>query len=392
MPRKLLYSLFFFSFLLSMNLWLGWEGRAKYLNAIIAILSLVIIWLKKIKLTFSTQNIGMFLLLVLAFTLNKFVWGYAYVLHFLSLFLIICLNDKDKEICLSFITKWFGYLMVPSMIVYGLFFITNLPSFGIQRGNLNDWALNSGYGVCQNYLFYMRSSFESYAIRFNGPFLEPGHLGMIGAFLLLVNGFDFKRKGMWLIMFSIVLTLSLAGYMLAFIGFMMIIFYKGKLQLKDLCLYTTLFFSIYAFGIYYNGGDNIIYEKVLSRLEADDEKGFAGNNRVFGLIDVYFAALWNDTQTLLWGYSKDTMEWLADNNSRGTGYIMWMCSHGIIGTIAVSVIYIFYFLCAKARKFAGICLIFVVFMFWQRSYPFWSSWIICYVYGIVAEENRLKIK
>lgn len=388
--RKLLYSLFYLSFLLSMNLWLGWEGRAKYFNAIIGVLSLVIIYLNRIKLNFSFQNVGMFLVLFLAYALNQLPFGYFSIFYFLPYFLIICLNDKDKIECLRFITKWFGYLMIPSLIVYGLFFVVDLPSFGIQRANMNDWAIDCGYGVCQNYLFYMRSSFSGYEIRFNGPFVEPGHLGMMAAFLLLVNQFDFKRKGMWPILVAIIFTLSLAGYLLAFISFMMILFYKKKIQLKHLLAYTSLFLFIYAFAVYYNGGDNILYEKIFSRLEADGEKGFAGNNRVFGMIDVYFAALWNNTQTMLWGYPQETMEWLADNNSRGTGYIMWMCLHGLVGTIAVSIIYLFYFLRSKTKLFAGICLVFIVLMFWQRSYPFWTSWIICYVYGIVSEENRLK--
>lgn len=389
MARKLLYSLFFLSFLLSMHFWFGWEGRAKYINWIIAILSLSAIYVGKIKLCFSFRNIGMFLLVLLAHILALYSFGYSSILFFLIYFLIICLNDSDKIRCLQFITKWFGYLMIPSLIFYGLFFITDLPSFGIQRANLNDWAIEKGYGVCQNYLFYMRSPIESYKIRFNGPFLEPGHVGMIAAFLLLVNQFDFKRKGMWPILIAIIFTLSLAGYVLAFLSFLMILFYKKKIQLKYLLIYSFLFLVVYLFGMYYNGGDNILYEKIFSRLETDNEKGFTGNNRVFGLIDIYFAALWNDTQTMLWGYSKEIMEWLAENNSRGTGYIMWMCQHGIIGTIAVALIYIFNFIYSKARLFAGICLIFVVLMFWQRSYPFWTSWIICYVYGIASEENNL---
>lgn len=387
--RQFLYSLFFLSFLLSMYLWLGWEGRAKYINWGIGILSLATIYLGRINLNFSFQNVGMFLLIVIAHILNLYSFGYSSILYFLPYLLIICLNDPDKIRCLRFITKWFGYLMIPSLIVYGLFFVTDLPSFGIQRANLNDWALEKGYGVCQNYMFYMRSSFEGYAIRFNGPFLEPGHVGMICAFLLFVNKFNFKMKIMWMIFIAMIFTLSLAGYLLTFISFIIILFYDRKIQIKHLLLYLFLFFVIYYIAIYYNGGDNILYEKIFSRLETDSEKGFAGNNRVFGLIDVYFAALWNDPHTMLWGYPKETMEWLADNNSRGTGYIMWMCRHGIIGTIAVSVIYIFYFLYSKAKRFAGLCLIFIVLMFWQRSYPFWSSWFICFVYGIVSEENRL---
>ena len=370
-----------------MKHWLGWEDRARYIQLIISALLLLVIGVGKIKLNFTFQNVGMFFMVVLAHFLTGYVWGYSTVLYFMLYLFIICLNDFDKVGSLCFITKWFGYLMIPSLIVYVLLSVTELPSFGIQRANLNDWALDRDYGVCKNYLFYMRSSFYD---RFNGPFLEPGHLGMISAFLLLVNKFDFKHKGMWIILTTLFITLSLAGYVLVFIAFLMILFYNKKIKLWMLLMYASLFLIIYAFGMFYNDGDNILYERIFSRLEYDEEKGFTGNNRVFGMIETYYAAMWHDRHTMLWGYSKDTMEWLADNNSRGTGYIMWMCAKGIIGTCAVAAIYIVYFIYSKAKLFAFICLVFVILMFWQRSYPFWTSWIICYVYGIVAEERFLK--
>lgn len=388
--RKFLYSLLFLSFLLSMRFWIGWAGRDVYLNILIGMLSWLIMVLCHIRFDFSIRNISMFVLIVIGFFLSGYQLGLRTPFLFLSYFVIICLNDADKIKCLQFITKWFGYFMIPCLIVFGLYFLVDLPSFGTLQETSADWALTKGYGVCQNYIFYVRSSFESYETRFNGPFLEPGHVGMIAAFLLFVNKFDFKRKGMLPILIAIIFTLSLAGYVLAFISFIMILFYNRKITLRHLVIYSLLFLCIYFFGIYYNNGDNFLYERILSRLELDDEKGFTGNNRIFGLLDLYFIALWNDTHTMLWGYSKEIIEWLLDNNSGGTGYVMWICRHGIIGTIAVGIIYFYFFLRSKARLFAGLCFIFVVLMFWQRCYPFWTSWIICYMYGIVSEEGCLR--
>lgn len=383
--RILLYFLLFLSFLLSMNIWIGWEERGHRLNLIVGLLAFLLMIFNRVKFSFTRTNIIVFFLIVL----GRFFYGYEPSIflpfHFLSYFLIICLNDQDKVRCLEFVTKWFGYLMLPSLIVYALVSFIDLPYFGIQHASDADWAADSGYGICKNYIFYMRSEFGDYTERFNGPFLEPGHLGMMSAFLLFVNQFDFRRKGMWLILLALIFTFSLSGYVLLFFGFLFTAYYKGKITAKHILLYSLLFFIVYLFGMYYNGGDNILYEKIFSRLEYDKEKGFAGNNRVFGLIDVYYAALWNDMDTLLWGYPKETMEWLADTGSRGTGYVMSMCIYGLVGTCLSMLFYFVYSFTNKNKKYAILCLLFVCLMFWQRCYPFWTSWIICFFYGITME-------
>lgn len=388
--RKLLYFLIFFSFLLSMRIWLGWEDRAYRLNMFIGIFALFLMLFKRIAFSFTRINIITFLVLVIAHFFCGYKTSLFTPLYFLPYLVIICLNDIDKIRCLDYITQWYGYLMIPSIIVYALVSFVDLPYFGIQHASNADWAQVSGYGICKNYIFYMKSEFGDYATRFNGPFLEPGHVGMISAFLLFVNHFNFNKKGMWYILIALLLTLSLAGYALLLIGFSLFLYYKHMIKTEYVILCFFLLFSFYLSAIYYNGGDNIINEKILSRLQYDEEKGFVGNNRVFGLIDIYYAALWTDTHTLLWGYPPKIIEWLSDNNSRGTGYIMSMCMHGLVGTSLSVLCYFVYAYMNKYKRYAVLCVFFVLFMFWQRCYPFWSSWIICFIYGIVYEKFRIE--
>lgn len=390
--RKVLYTLILLSFLLSMRLWIGWEGRAYRLNMFIGLIAFLIMLTKHIPFSLTKQNLITFIFVIIA----NFFCGYEATIYtpfyFLPYFVIICLNDQEKIQALNFITKWYGYLMIPSLIVYCLVSTIDLPYLGYQHASEADWAIANDYGICKNYIFYMQSQFGDYATRFNGPFLEPGHVGMISAFLIFVNQFNFKKKGMWPILIALLFTLSLAGYALLIIGFLIHIYYRGKIKAKYLFLCILLLIAIYLGGTYYNGGDNILYEKILSRLEYDKEKGFAGNNRVFGMIDIYYAELWTDIDKLLWGYPKETMDWLADNGSRGTGYIMSMCRYGLIGTILSVIFYFIYAIMNKYKKYAFCCFIFVLFMFWQRSNPFWSSWIICFIYGITNEKYKYNNK
>lgn len=388
LKRNILYSLIFLSFLLSMKLWLGWEGRLNAMNYTIGVLLLLVVLIFNIKLSFNKQNISFFVLFVIA-TLLVVPLGYGFILYFLPYFIIIFLNDNDKSDCLTFITKWYGYLMIPSLLVFLVASNVDIPHLGFQYANENEWALQNNYGVCKNYIFYMKSDFSNYGNRFNGPFLEPGHLGMMSAFLLMVNQFDFRKKGMKSILFSILFTLSLAAYILLIIGWLLIMYYKHKLELRYLLLFLLSFAFLYIFAMTYNEGDNVIYENFFGRLEYDEEKGFSGNNRVFGEIYLYFDFLWKDTHTMLWGYPKETMEWLAESGSRGTGYVMWICKYGLMGLGIVILMYLCPIVFSENKKYFLLLFIFVALMFWQRCYPFWSSWIICFLYGYSYNSRTL---
>ena len=302
--------------------------------------------------------------------------------------IIVMLNKEDQAKCLNYIVKWFAALMIPSVIVYICVQTIGFPSFGKIWVNHIPYVPTS-YILRENYLFYEYSP-AFYDIRFNGPFVEPGHLGMMSAFLLFATRYEIKRWETWVILVSLFLTLSLSGYVLAVVGYLFFLYDKGKISFKSILLFAAVAYSVYLFAKLYNDGDNILNEYIFSRLEADEEKGFSGNNRVFGEIAIYYAAMFSNIDLLLYGYSEKTIEWLANNNSRGTGYIMWMVQHGVIGTVLAVLFYLIYTLFSKNRKFALLAFAYVLMLFWQRSYPFWFSWIICFVYGITYNDYKRK--
>lgn len=380
--NKALYFCIFMLFLLSMNLWIGWDGRAKYFYHALSLALFIIIGRSDVRLNWSWRNVVPLLCLIAGWTyiqeevgLGLGIFTHAY----LPYAIIILLNDKDKVLCLKFIVKWFAWLMVPCIITYALVQTVGIPSLGKIWVN-HTLFYKTSYVLRDNYLFYMYSAF--YGIRFNGPFVEAGHLGMMSAFLLFADGFDLQKKETWIIILSLLLTLSLSGYVLVVIAYLFTMYSRNKIGVQYVLLFIFTVLGFYLFGVFYNGGDNIINEMILSRLEYDEERGFTGNNRAFGQIPLYFAMMWNDTNTMLFGYGRETMKWLAETGSRGTGFTMWMVSHGVIGTIAAMLFYLVYSLFSKNKLFAFLLFAFVCMVFWQRSYPFWFSWVICYAYGI----------
>lgn len=382
------YFCIFMLFLISMNLWIGWDGRSLFFNSFFSIAIIFFIIVDNIRLNWSLQNF-----LPLICILISYFYIYGTGTRILGLFsvivpytMIILLNEKDRINCLDYIVKWFAILMIPSIITYVLVHTVGIPSLG-KIWYTHTPYYDISYKLRVNYLFYVFSDF--YGIRFNGPFVEAGHLGMMLAFLLFATRYNIKKAGTWILLLALLLTLSLSGYVLAFVGYIFVMFDRGKISLKNTILFMLVLLFVYLFSTYYNAGDNFLNEYIFSRLGYDEEKGFVGNNRVFGEIDLYYVAMFDQPDILLHGYGADTMEWLAYNNSRGTGYVYWMVSHGIIGTVLAMLFYFVYTLCSKNKRYAILALLFVFLLFWQRSYSFWFSWVICFVYGI-SYSKRIK--
>lgn len=379
--------LIFILFLSSSYIWFAWSGRDEIISFVCSLILAFFCVKGKLKLKFDKRNVIAFVCIAIPlYVLHPELSFFRYILLTLPYFFIVMSDQIMKVLVIRNINKWFSYILIPSIFLFILLLFADLPSFGtVELGDVNH--VNDGYGSCKNYIFYVKSTFDTYDTRFNGPFLEPGHLGSILAFLLLINRYDFKRTYNWVFLISLLLTQSLAGYVLAFLGFWLIRFYEGKTKFKNILLYLLLFCTVYVIAITYNDGDNVLYEKIFSRLEYDEDNGFTGNNRVSSVIYAYFLTMWDDADTALFGNDLETMEILAESGERGTGFVYWTVSHGLIGLLGAALFYIYVSLSSSQKRFALLLFIFLCFMFWQRSKPFWYSWIICYYYGLAIEEQ-----
>lgn len=382
-----LYFCMFCQFVISMGMWIGWDGVAPYLQILFFVFSIILIRLGCVRLNNDKRN----LLTCLAFSI-AFIWLFGvsikFILSFLfPVYIIILLNDDDRICCLEYITKWFAILMIPSIIAWLLFISVGLPSIGKIWFTTDETLHEPWYVIRENHVFLITYALRE-TDRFNGYFVEPGHLGMMAAFLLFADGFHLKKRSSWVILLCVVLSLSLTGFVLSFLGYLFVKYERKEISLKFIIFVGILIFAFYLFSTLYNGGDNYLSERIISRLEPNEEKGIAGNNRVIGEIDLYFATMFNDWHLILFGYDKETIEALAQTGSRGTGMEMFMVSHGLIGLILSISPYLVYYFFTRDKKSVIFSFVFILLLLLQRSYWFWSSWIICYIYGISIREKR----
>lgn len=370
-----------------MNLWIGWNQTYIYQSFLLGLICIILSINYKLQLIFSKRNLILLIILLFShYYINKQSIGLlGFITNFITFTYIICLPDNDKIYCLSYIRKWYAYLMIPSIITYFVVhFIPSIPPLGFLK-----WGTDSNYGTYLNYFFYLKSEF--YGIRFNGPFLEPGHLGMMSAFLLFTNKFNLKDKTTKILILSVLLSLSLAGVVLSVIGYIFVKYYNHEIRLKWLIFVLISILLLYIIGLTYNNGNNIINDYILSRLQPDDEAGFSGNNRIYGICLTYYINMWGDMNLLFNGYDPMTTKWLlSQENTGGTGLKMWILIYGLKGLIVTALFYIGGIILSKEKKYAILAFVFVCLMFWQRSYPFWYSWIICYLYSIINEEKSSK--
>lgn len=289
----------------------------------------------------------------------------------LPIILVILLKTDYYDKLLQSLTKMFAIILLPAIILHLLIMIIPLPPIG---GLFYDPL----YGYYYNYIFNIHS-LSVYSDRFNACFCEPGHLGMIMSFILYVNEYNIKKWPVLVCLTALILAFSLAGYVLAFIGWIIFAFSKksvGKVIkfLLGVLLSTAVIYNI---AINYNNGKNYLNEKIISRLQYDEEKGISGNNRTTLYTDSYFE---DAKQTdLFWGLrSSKTME---NFEIQGAGYKIFIIEFGLSSVI---VTFILYFIITQAaptnrRKYCYGLLVLYIIAFIQRAYPYWAAWLVPYM-------------
>lgn len=395
----------FILFIVSMQHWIGWYYRQQ-----ISILGgFLLIFLHRIngtQICLSYRNVLSCIILYFGLLIGSIGWRgdllsqavYTQIISFgIPIASMMCLNGRDEILLFKYITKWFAWMMIPAIILYILTSFITLPYFGETKWIDPDMAKN-GYGCNYNYLFYLKpiNTLSDYSIeRFQGPFLEPGHLGMICAFILFANQHDYSKKENKVILVSLLLSFSLAGWVLCAIGYLFIRYYQEKIHLSKVLVMIVLVAAFIGFAKTYNDGKNVLNEAVVSRLESDDEKGIAGNNRSSMYTQVLFFKMWSTPSTLVWGYDKEYIEQLNTSwatKVTGSGIVKYIVENGLFGLFFAWAFYIYYAMSSKNRKFGWLAILFFVILFMQRCYFMWYSWIICYFAAIERADYQLIFK
>jgi len=379
-------------FLSSMHVWFFWKIKPHYIAVFITLISIYFIRVNNISLKYSKNIIIAFLLLIISgmFGLgSKFGTG-----HLAPLFLIIpiyiltCINDKQlHQSLLNYITNFFAYLLPISLFVYVVSYFLSIPDIGkISPSNSGDYSSYLNYIIC------LKNTYR-YNYRFSAIFMEPGHLGMIMSYLLYAQKYNFKDNRVKIILVASLFTLSLAAYMLIFLGYLLYLYSERKINVKYVFAVFISISILWLLSAYYNGGDNFLYEKIFERLKYDPDNLIAGNNRTYGVTDTFFLKMIK-TKFFWFGIGFDNYIALMEvANFGGAGWKAYIMQRGFLSLLLVIIGYLFLgFSFNEHRRYTiGFTILFAI-SFWQRAYPLWASWLIPYCMGISIHGINLKMK
>ncbi|TSD66999.1 hypothetical protein FFF34_006260 [Inquilinus sp. KBS0705] len=330
-------------------------------------------------LKFNAKTIVPSILLIIAYfltidlntelNLNFFVGGF---LPILPIILLIQLHDSIKVDLLKFITTTVAVILFFSILIWILLLSgIDLPSLG--RVSNPAW---DAY-VYDNYFFCLRNILL-YPNRFCAIFLEPGHLGMVGAFLLYANNFQIRRLPVLIILIAIFFTLSLAAYILTIFSFTLYVLIYSRQVLIYLVIWLILLISGYYFFTTYQGGANVINKKIISRLEYNESKGdIEGNNRVQKSFDNYYSSLINKDD-IWFGIGAKRYNELKFGQGGNAGYKVYLVQNGIAGTAIVFLFYLSLVLYNRSKLGLALLVIYIL-AFIQRAYPLWSCELIIFI-------------
>ena len=238
---------------------------------------------------------------------------------------ILFLSEERASLIKIFINLYAGVLLL-SLIIYFIV-ILGVPVYSYEVP-ISDPYYSWGFRNCL-FLILPMPSLPYY--RFQSIFLEPGHVGMISSLILYTIRYNIKSWQGIIILLSSLLSMSLASYMLLFLG--MIIY---KLSLGNFFKTITLFLMIIMTCtlIYSFLPNSYFSQAILLRLEYDKDKGFIGNNRTTEGFEYYYDNKFYKTESVLWGIGSD----LGDISDKGgnSSYKVFIVQHGILGLVLLA--------------------------------------------------------
>ena len=285
----------------------------------------------------------------------------------------ILLKSEIQAKIMTFITKAYSILFLFSVPIWILLLAgINLPNVGLISHDI--WK---AYEYV-NHIICLKST-GIYMFRFNCIFLEPGHTGLVAAFLLFINRFDFKNnKYLWPILIALLFTLSLAGYVLFLVSLILYNIFIINRNVRNIIIISLFGVTLYLFFVNFNNGDNYVNNMIIERLRFVNGT-IAGNNRTGLAMDSYFSKFVESHKFLKGiGIKAYINTGLMEGNS---GYKVFFLIYGLIGVIMTFIMYVVFSLNFKTRESFLLLFLYSI-NFIQRANPYWSILLLIFIGGL----------
>ncbi|WP_287622783.1 O-antigen ligase family protein [Parabacteroides sp.] len=354
-----------------MKPWFFWNGTTAILYALI--LLFISVRLPFIKKTLKRKQFILCCLCLLMYSSVDLLdlTSLSYIIryffrHLLLVLFAILLSDKEKGDLVRLFTKVYSIILFVSILAY-IFYLLDIS----MPYMLIKYEINTGYPSFRNYIFLIVRNEMEFFSRFQSIFLEPGHVGMVSSLLLYINRYDLKRIPVFIVFMSVLLSFSLAAYVLLVLGMTLYYLLKSKHYFRRLLRVSFLLCSVVVFSIvfYVNNPESVYSKLVVSRLDYDEERGISGNNRTSNQFDYYYDKVFFVKNDALFGIGDE--EFAERFGSGNSSYKTFIVQNGII-----SLIFLFFLYCMLVRFYlssiyVGLIILYIA-SFLQRPYALWE--------------------
>jgi hypothetical protein len=254
-------------------------------------------------------------------------------------------------------------------MLMGCILIVSIPTWllfvmGFPLSNVSVEPPNGLY-TFDNYFFFLNGNDEFTIMpRFQSIFLEPGHVGTMCVLLLFTQVGSWRKWYNLLMIVALLLSFSLAAYVLFVIVIFASMWMKGQRIILKLLAVGALLVGVGVGSYFYNGGDNMVNQLILARLEMDDSGRLAGDNRV----TPQFEGQYDDfikSDDIFFGRDYD-IEKVGFGNS---GYRVFIYNQGLVGVLFMIIFYALMPACSRWKRSVITMWIMTIAIFWERATP-----------------------
>lgn len=279
----------------------------------------------------------------------------------------------------------YSLVLIPGLILWIIHFFLGNDFLYLGRIpdelNPNPFKVEAGQG----YALYPFTIVLDYMLnlpiyRFMGPFDEPGRVGTISAMILAINNFKFKSKSDYVVLFSGLVSLSLAFYMLLFI-------YLAVLSTSSFKYFQImiLFVLVVLFAASFN---ETISKYTIDRISINDGQ-LSGDNRSNSNLDYHFDAWVNGSEAQIF---KGIPEYVPDGSSSWKQVVV---KTGLLGVFVLLSVFFLGYLSVGIGGYSYIPLaaFLLVFLasFYQRPDVLSPTLIMLFLLGISSAKNKNRI-
>lgn len=305
--------------------------------------------------------------------INSFI---VYVLTNIPILYLLVISNNELSVLLKKITLYYSLLLLLSITIYLLLiFGLNIPNIGIVRiSEDSDFLFN-------NYLLYIKPVFSDnrFSIqRFNGFLQEPGHISMLSVLLLFANRFNLRKWTSYILLLSIVLSFSLAGYILLLLSVCLYVFFIVKnIKYKCFAFFLVLIFILLLLD------NDFVRDLVVSRAFNQETLSDSLSNRSGVMANVLYENM--NVKELFLGIDNYT-DLINSGLISGNSYKLFILRYGLLGCVFPFIFYFIFVFYSRNKIYSLLFFGVIIICFLQRTYPWWYSWIFTYISGIARSE------